>query len=353
MNASRLYLRSFLLLLIVVSLAFFWIMMPFYGAIFWGATLAIIFAPVNRYMLERLRGKRNLAALVTLLLIILMVIIPVALIAVSLAQEGIDIYRRIDSGDWRIGKNFAQVMDAMPAFVHEGLTRLGLGDVSSIREKLSAGALQGSQFIAKRAVSVGQNTFGFLVGMAVMLYLLFFLLRDGARLAMRSRQVIPLSSEHQQFLTNKFTTVVRATVKGNIAVAAIQGALGGVIFALLDIQGALLWAVIMGILSLLPAVGASLIWGPVAIYFFATGALWQAAVLTVFGVLVIGLSDNVLRPILVGKDTKLPDYVVLISTLGGLSVFGLNGFVIGPLIAALFVSCWDLLPSAVGVRRES
>src|SRR5690554_7955785 len=108
----------------------------------------------------------------------------------------------------------------------------------------------------------------------------------------------------------------------------------------------------MAVLSLLPAVGASLIWGPVAIYFLATGAIWQAAVLTAFGAVVIGLVDNVLRPILVGKDTKLPDYVVLISTLGGLSVFGLNGFVIGPLIAALFIACWDLLPSAVRVSQK-
>lgn len=353
MNVSRLYLRTFLLLLVLVSLAFFWILLPFYGAIFWGATLAIIFAPVNRYLLDRFKGRRNRAALLTLLLVIIIVILPVTLIAISLVQEGIEVYKRIDSGEWRLGANVAQVMEAMPAFVHDGLNRFGVGDISSIREKLSDSALQGSQYLAKKAVSWGQNTFGFLIAMAVMLYLLFFLLRDGTRLAMKSRQVIPLSSEHQQHLTSKFTTVVRATVKGNLAVAAIQGALGGLIFWLLDIQGALLWSVIMGILSLLPAVGASLIWGPVAIYFFVSGAIWQGVILTVFGVMVIGLADNVLRPVLVGKDTKLPDYVVLISTLGGLSVFGLNGFVIGPLIAALFVACWDLLPAATGMRSDS
>src|SRR5690554_3319962 len=239
----------------------------------------------------------------------------------------------------------------MPPFVHDTLARVGVGDIMSIREKLSAGALQGSKFIASQAVSVGQNTFGFLIGMAVMLYLLFFLLRDGSKLVAKSRQVIPLSSEHQQHLTRKFTTVVRATVKGNMAVAAIRGALGGLIFWLLGIQGALLWAVIMAILSLLPAVGASLIWGPVAIYFLATGAIWQGVVLALFGVLVIGLIDNLLRPILVGKDTKLPDWIILVSTLGGLSVFGLNGFVIGPLAAALFMSAWDLFPSAVRLNQ--
>lgn len=352
MKNSSLYLRTFILLLVLVSLAFFWILLPFYGAIFWGATLAIIFTPVNRYLLGRFGGRRNLAALATLLIIVLIVILPVSITAASLIQEGVDLYKRIDSGDIRFGAYFAQIMDVMPGFIHDTLSRFGVGDVSSIRESLSSGAMQGSKYLAKQAVNVGQNTFGFLIGMAVMLYLLFFLLRDGAKLANKSRQVIPLSDEHQQHLTLKFTTVVRATVKGNIAVAAIQGALGGLIFWILGIQGAFLWAVIMAILSLLPAVGASLIWGPVAIYFLATGALWQGIVLTAFGVFVIGFIDNLLRPLLVGKDTKLPDYVILISTLGGMSVFGLNGFVIGPLIAALFMACWDLLPSAVRARND-
>ncbi|MBV6244709.1 AI-2E family transporter, partial [Pseudomonas aeruginosa] len=140
----------------------------------------------------------------------------------------------------------------------------------------------------------------------------------------------------------KFTTVIRATVKGNIAVAATQGALGGLIFWLLGIEGALLWGTLMAFLSLLPAIGAALIWAPVAAYFLLTGAIWQGVVLILFCVVVIGLVDNILRPILVGKDTKMPDYVVLISTLGGMALFGLNGFVIGPLIAALFMASWDL-----------
>ncbi|MFO6181537.1 AI-2E family transporter, partial [Pseudomonas aeruginosa] len=123
---------------------------------------------------------------------------------------------------------------------------------------------------------------------------------------------------------------------------ATQGALGGLIFWVLGIEGALLWGTLMAFLSLLPAIGAALIWAPVAAYFLLTGAIWQGVVLILFCVVVIGLVDNILRPILVGKDTKMPDYVVLISTLGGMALFGLNGFVIGPLIAALFMASWDL-----------
>ena len=134
--------------------------------------------------------------------------------------------------------------------------------------------------------------------------------------------------------------------------AATQGALGGLIFWFLGIQGALLWGVLMAFLSLLPAIGAALVWAPVAIYFLVTGAIWQGVVLTLFCVLVIGLVDNILRPQLVGKDTKMPDYIILISTLGGITVFGLNGFVIGPLCAALFIACWDLFPAAIALNRE-
>ncbi|CAD2267641.1 Putative transport protein [Stutzerimonas stutzeri] len=214
-----------------------------------------------------------------------------------------------------------------------------------MRERLASGALEGSQFLATKAFSFGQGTFQFLISFFVMLYLLFFFIRDGRELVARIRKAIPLSDAQKRRLFNKFTRVVRATVKGNIVVAVTQGALGGIIFAVLGISGALLWGVLMAFLSLLPAVGAGLIWTPVAIYFLMTGAIWQGVILTLYGVLVIGLVDNILRPILVGKDTKMPDYVVLISTLGGLALFGLNGFVIGPLVAALFISTWGLFTS--------
>lgn len=352
MNSSNLYFRSFLVLLLAVTVAFIWVLLPYYGAIFWGAILAIIFQPLHRRLLARLKGRPNLAAFTTLMIIILMVIIPIILLTASLLQEGATIYKRLSTGELNLGDYFEQILNALPASVHDLLIRFGVGDVFSLREKLSAGALQGSKFLATQAVNVGQNTFQFLIGMGVMLYLVFFLLRDGAQLARQSKKLIPLSDDHQQHLFRKFTTVIRATVKGNIAVAATQGALGGLMFWFLGIQGALLWGVMMAFLSLLPAVGAALIWVPVAVYFLVTGATWEGVVLILFGVLVIGLVDNILRPLLVGKDTKIPDYVILISTLGGLSVFGLNGFVIGPLFAALFIACWDLFPSAIQMNRE-
>ncbi len=339
------------LLLVVVSIAFIFLLLPFYSAVFWGTILAIIFQPVRRWVEVKLNGRRGLAAFLTLMVILLMVILPVIFLTGALVQQGAALYDRMESGTINFGEYFEQIMTALPGPLQDLLARFGMTDIASVREQLSEGAQQASEFLATKAFSVGQNTFHFLVSFGIMLYLLFFLLRDGPTVSRYIMRAIPLGESHKKHLLTKFTTVVKATVKGNIAVAAVQGALGGFIFWVLGLPGALLWGVLMAVLSLLPAVGAGLIWGPVAIYFLATGAIWQAAVLTVFGAIVIGLADNILRPRLVGKDLKLPDYVVLISTLGGLSLFGLNGFVIGPMIAALFIAAWSLFADAreVGV----
>ncbi len=345
--------RTFLLLLTAVSAAFLWILLPFYGAVFWSAVLAILFAPVQRKLLAKTRGRRSLSALISLLIIVLIVIIPVILISISLVQQIATLYDLMNSGQLNPGAYLQKILNALPPSAHELAARFGLDNFASLQERFSQFAVQGGQFLTKQAVNVGQNTFQFLVSMGIMLYMLFFLLRDGVELGRHCRQLIPLSEDQKTHLFRKFTTVVRATVKGNIAVAATQGALGGVIFWFLDIQGALFWGVLMALLSLLPAVGASLIWAPVAVYFFVSGNYFEGIVLTAFGIFVIGLVDNLLRPLLVGKDTKIPDYIILISTLGGLSIFGLNGFVIGPLIAAMFIACWDLFPSAIRAREEA
>ena len=337
---------SFVLLLVVVSIALIVLLLPFYSAVFWGTILAIIFQPVRRWVEVKLNGRRGLAAFVTLMVILLMVILPVIFLAGALVQQGAALYDRMESGTVNFGKYFEQIMISLPGPLQDLLARFGMTDISSVREQLSESAQQASQFLATKAFSAGQNTLHFLISFAIMLYLLFFLLRDGPSVSRHIKRAIPLGESYKKHLLTKFTVVVKATVKGNVAVAAVQGALGGFIFWALGLPGALLWGVVMAVLSLLPAVGAGLIWGPVAIYFLATGAIWQAAVLTAFGAIVIGLADNILRPKLVGKDLKLPDYVVLISTLGGLSLFGLNGFVIGPMIAALFIAAWSLFADA-------
>lgn len=346
MNSPELQRAVFLFLLAVVTAAFCWILMPFFGAVLWGVALAILFTPLYRALLKRMPGRRNMAALATLAVALVIVIIPLSMITVSLVEEVSLVAQRIRSGEINFANYFQQIVAAIPHWALNLLDRFGLGNLEGLIARISANAAQGSQAIATHALSIGQNTFDFLVSFGVMMYLLYFLLRDGGDLSKTIRQALPLARPHTHYLLNKFTTVIRATVKGNVAVAIAQGALGGLAFWVLGVQGALLWAVIMAFLSLLPAVGAALIWLPVAIYFLATGHIWQGVSLITFGVLVVGVVDNVMRPLLVGKDTQMPDYIVLISTLGGMALFGINGFVIGPVIAALFMAAWSLFAAS-------
>ena len=338
--------RTFLWLLLAVSVLFALIVWPFYGAVLWAAIASILFAPVYRRLAASMGQRRNLAALATLAVIVVMVIVPLTLITTALVQEAAGVYDRIQSGELDFRRYFQQVFDALPAWAAALLDRFGLTNLAAAQEQLSAGLMRASQFLAAQAISIGQRTFDFVVSLFVMLYVLFFLLRDGDTLTSRVRKAIPLHAEQQHDLFEKFAIVIRATVKGNIVVALVQGALGGLIFWLLGIHAALLWAVLMAAVSLLPAVGTALIWLPVAVYLLASGSVWKGIVLVAYGVVVIGLVDNVLRPVLVGKDTKLPDYVILVSTLGGIAIFGFNGLVIGPVIAAMFMAAWDIFAAS-------
>ncbi len=333
---------SFYVLLAVVTVAFLWLLIPYYTAVLWAVILAIIFFPIHKRLERSLGGRSTIAALLTVLLCICLVILPALAILASLIQEGTSLYQRISSNEIDLNAYMLRLQDALPSFIETWLTSLKLGGFAELRARLSSGALEAGQSIAASVLSFGQNTLQFFISMGLMLYLLFFLFRDGAALGKTLRQSIPLSDDYTQQFLDKFAAVVRATVRGNVIIAVIQGAIGGFSFWALGIEAALLWGVIMTFLSMLPAVGAALVWVPAAIWLFLIGAWVKGVIMVAIGALIIGLIDNLLRPPLVGQGTRLPDYVVLISTVGGISLFGLSGFVIGPLIAALFISAWSL-----------
>ena len=333
--------RVFLVVLIAASLAFVWIVWPYFGAILWGVAIAIVFWPLHRRLWRSMQRRRTLAAITTETIILVVVILPVALVMTTLLQEASGLYERIQAGQLDVGRYIQQLFSALPAWAVSLLDRFELTNLDAVQERLSSSLTRTLQFLATQILDIGQDAFAFVVSLFVMLYLLFFLLRDGDTLSKRIRNAIPLHPEQQRELANRFTVVIRATVKGNLVVAVVQGALGALIFWVLGVNAPVLWGVLMAILSLLPAVGAPLIWLPVAIYLLLSGSTWQGIVLVAYGTIVIGLADNILRPVLVGKDTKLPDYLVLISTLGGIAVFGINGFIVGPVIAAMFVAAWD------------
>ncbi len=340
--SSKLEDGFFLGFVLLVSVAFALVIEPFFAAILWGVIVAIVFAPVHKAILATMPRRTNAAALLTLLLILLVVIVPAFVLGAALLQEAAYFYGKVQSGEINFARLFYDVIAALPDWLRPYVRRLGITNFYAAQEMVTRGLTSSFRTLAAQAFQIGQSAFSFFVALGVMLYLAFFLLRDGDWLARKVAAAAPLRAGQRTALIEQFVIVTRATIKGSIVVAIVQGLIGGLVFWALDIQGALLWGVLMGAFSLLPAIGTAIVWVPVAIYLFATGAVWQGVVLVVCGALVIGSVDNVLRPILVGRDTRIPDYVVLISTLGGLELFGFNGIVIGPVIAALFIATWNI-----------
>ena len=331
---------TFLFTLVAVSVAFALLLKPFFAPIFWACAIGVIFYPFQKRMLAKWPHRRNLVSLGTLILCVVLVVIPVLVVASSFVTEGVSLFQKVQSGELNLADYVDRIKQAFP-WLQSLAERFDI-DLDRIKSQTVEAFTGAGQFLAKRALAVGQNTFQFFLNLGLMLYLAFFLIRDGDAMVNMLIRALPLGDEREKLLFAKFAEVTRATIKGNLLVAATQGALGGVIFWWLGIPGALLWGVVMAVLSLIPAVGASLIWLPVSLSLYAVGDILDATILVLFGVFVIGLVDNILRPILVGRDTKLPDYVVLFSTLGGLAMFGITGFALGPLLAALFVAFWGI-----------
>lgn len=352
MHTTTVHQFSFVTLIVLVSAAFIWLLLPFYGALLWAVILAILFNPLQRHLVRRLQGRRTLAAAISLLVCVCIVVIPGGLILASLVQEAASFFELVSSQQFNLAAIMERIHASLPSIVVEAFAALGGGDIADIQARLSSFLTQAAQVVATQVVSIGQSTAQLFISLGVMLYVLFFLFRDGAGLAIAIRKASPLSSGNTDRLMAKFIEVVKATVRGNVIIAAIQGTIGGITFWLLGIQGALLWGVVMGVLSLLPAVGTFLVWAPVALYMLLSGDYMRAAILFAVGTFIISMIDNLLRPSLVGKGLRLPDYVVLVATLGGLTLFGINGFVIGPLIAALFVAVWTVFPEERLPRRN-
>jgi predicted PurR-regulated permease PerM len=332
--------RALVVLIGLATLAFGWVLLPFLGAVFWAVVIAIVFYPLYQRLLAALNNRSNLAALATVVIVLLIVVIPLLLIALAIIQEATVLVANVRSDDMALQDLLQTVLALLPDWLTSMLTRLGLTDLEAIQASIASALSGWVQAIAPQVFSIGQSTVNFLISLFAMLYLTFFLFRDGMTLIGHLKSAAPFRPAMQDALLARFTLVVRATVKGDILVAMVQGGLGGIGFWVLDIRATLLWTVLMSFLALLPLFGAALVWLPFAIYFLATGAILQGVGLLVYGMLVVGLVDNFMRPVLVGQATKMPEFVVLISTLGGIATFGLQGFITGPVVAAMFIAVW-------------
>lgn len=337
---------TFLILVVLVTVTFFGLIQNFLLASFWAALLALIFRDTFRRLRIRFKGRDNLAASLTTFLILFVVVIPLLFITIALVQQSTELYASVRSGDIDANILLDWIQSRAP-IADEFLQRFGYS-FEQLKTSLSEIALSVTQTAASQAINFTQNAINWIVQFFLMLYLLFFFLRDGQKIMQGIMDVFPMGNRREKILFHRFAKVSRATLKGTMIVALVQGSIGGILFALVGIQGAVFWGAVMTLLSLLPVGGSGVVWLPAAIIMFAQGNYGKGIIIIIAGVLIIGMIDNFLRPMLVGRDTEMPDYLVLMATLGGIAWFGLSGFVLGPVVAALFITCWEMVGKEYG-----
>ncbi len=336
----------FLLLAIGVTLWFFSLIQPFLMTIFWAVVLAIVFNPVQEWLRRLMPGRDAIVATLTTVIITLAVVVPIVLVGLAVLNQAQGLIARVNSGELDPNVVVTYVEAQLP-MVRDLAADYGV-NFDQVRNNVTSGIATAGQRIINWSLTAGQNFLGIAVQFFLMLYLLWFFLKDGRTIVNGIVDSVPLGDKDERKLITRFATVSRATLKGTLIVAAVQGTLGGLLFWAMGIDGSLFWGVLMTLLSLLPVGGSALIWAPAAIILAVQGDWTRALIIAAFGVLAIGLVDNFLRPLLVGRDTQMPDYLVLIATLGGITSFGLAGFVIGPVIAALFLSIWEMMQRRYG-----
>lgn len=340
MKASLMQRGAFILLLLLVSAAFFWLVADFMMPVFWAAVLAILFRPVFTRFRKLFRRFDGVAALATIVFILVMVVFPLYLLGVAVVREAQMLYQNLMANGVDANAVVAYLEDITPR-LREWLASYNI-DLNKIQDSLSGSAVTVSQLIASRTLVYAQNAFWIGALFFLMLYVLFYFLRDGDKITAGLIRALPLGDDRERQLMARFAVVARATMKGTVIVGMAQGAIGGFILWTLGVGAPILLGVLMVFVSILPAVGPALVWFPIAVYLLATGAFAKGLILMASGVFLVGLVDNLLRPVLVGRDTAMPDYLVLLSTLGGISIFGISGFVLGPAIAAFFLTVWNM-----------
>ena len=339
-------------ILLGVTTAFIGLIWDFIMTAFWATVLSVIFFSIFKWFTKITNDRRNLSAFITTLLILFCVVIPVGFISIAMVNESRQLYESYTAGNTSVASIIESIESRLPRLT-QMLESFGLS-TEDIRVKVNEFIVNVTGAIGSRAITYTRSTINFVIQFSLMLYLLFFFLRDGQHIRKVFIETFPLRDETENILLDRFASVARATMKGTLIVAVVQGTIGGVLFAVLGIQGAIFWGVIMTLLSLLPVGGSGFVWIPMSILLIIQGEVTKAVIIIIVGSLIIGLVDNLLRPLLVGRDTKMPDYLVLVATLGGLTWFGLTGFIIGPVIAALFITCWQLLnEKAVKVADDS
>lgn len=336
--------KGFLIALVIgVTLSFFYVVGDFLLTVFMAAIFAGLARPLYLRLLSAFGGRAPLASSVTLLIIILVVGGPLAAVLIVVTNQAIEMTNAVTP--------WVTQMVNEPDRVNGYLDRVpGLARLTPYREELlaRAGAAAGGvgQAILGALSATTRGTLSVIVDLFLTLYAMFFFLIDGPRYLQTVALYLPLRESEQEQMLERFVSVARATLKGTLLIGLVQGSLGGVALAAAGISGAAMWGVMMVVLSVVPVVGGALIWVPAAIVLLIQGAWLKAVLLAAFCALVIGSIDNLLRPRLVGQDIQMSDLLILFSTLGGIAVFGGIGFILGPMVAALFITTWEIFRQA-------
>lgn len=328
----------FFILLGVVTALFLFILKPFFYPVFWAAVIASIFMPLYA-RIDALLHRPTASASVMIILIVLIIILPATLMGSLLLAQSMQMYNSLSTDGSHIQKNIQHLMDVVTH--HPYLSALPLNKGYWI-EKFAEIARSIANYIFIHLTALTQNTFVFLVKFAVMLYTLFFFFRDGDTFLGMAMRIVPLGNDRGKLLYERFAVTARSTLKTTLIIGGLQGTLGGLLFFIAGIEGSLIWGVMMVISAIIPAVGCSIIWAPAGIMMLITGYIWEGVLILSFGALVISTIDNLLRPILIGKDVKMHPLLIFLSTLGGIVLFGLSGFVIGPIISSLLLVIWEM-----------
>jgi predicted PurR-regulated permease PerM len=326
-----------------ISLVFLWMVREFLVALLLAALAAGLLRPIYRRLTKRFSGRRGLAAGITVLLLVLVVLLPLGSFGVLVGLQLVELGEAIQP--WARERmsgatSVKQFLESYPSL------HFLLPYREQLLEKVSEAGSSAGAAVVSTITKGASQLFGFFLLAFVLLYATFAFLIGGREILSRILYYLPLPPGDEDRLVSRFLSVARATLKGTVVVGIVQGALGGIGFWVAGIGGTAVWATAMAALSIIPGIGAALIWVPGVIYLFAAGRPAAGLGLLIFCALIVSTVDNFLRPWLVGKDTKMSDLLVLIASLGGIALFGVMGFVIGPIVAALFVTSWEIYGEA-------
>jgi len=342
--------KGFLLLLTLgISALFFAVIRGFLMSVLLAAIFAGMAQPLYRWLLGRLGARPAWASGATILILLVVIGLPslaflsvVAGQALALSEAAGPWIERQVSGTGEIAAALDRltVLEDYP-FLH------GLLPESEILLSKAAEAVSGAgTYFVDSLAGITRGTVAFVLHLFVMLYAMFFFLMDGPALLGRILYYSPLTPEDEERLVSRFVSVARATLKGSLLIGLLQGSLAGIGFRLAGVPGAAFWGTVMIVAAMIPLVGAGLVWVPAVLYLLVAGHVGAALGLLAWCALVVSTVDNILRPRLVGRDTRISDLLILLSTLGGIALFGVPGVVVGPIVAALFVTVWHLYGEA-------